>query len=230
MNPAALLDPKGVRRRGNNPHFSYSSLNPSHINSSSNMSEPQASWPPEVVSSYVGEDYVYPRGPDYDEQQDPLPYVPQQPLITNYEAAAPQVPSPSPAPQYQLQQFDPRALLNPKSASKRPAAEQEPERGRETSNGEGLSGQVSLVERLHNVHERTASPAKKIKTSDDHKKKNHSTASFGAGALDLKTPSNGQDQPPRPNLAIDLTMSKGRRYAWLLITLTRLQVTTKTTE
>ncbi|KAF2450267.1 hypothetical protein P171DRAFT_426694 [Karstenula rhodostoma CBS 690.94] len=122
-------------------------------------------------------------------------------------AAAPQVPSPSPAPPCQPQQYDPRALLNPKSASKRPAAEQEPERGRETGNGEKVSGQVSLVERLHNVHERTASPAKKVKTGDNHKKKIHSPASFSAGALDLKNPSNGQAQAPQSNLAIDLTMS-----------------------
>ncbi|KAL5432753.1 hypothetical protein PMIN06_004428 [Paraphaeosphaeria minitans] len=207
MNPAALLDPKGVRRRGNNPHFPYPFFHPSHINSSNHMSEPQAVWPPDFMASSAGDDR-YPRGTDYNEQQFPLPYVFQQPLITNNEAAAPKAPSPSPALQYQSQQFDPRALLNPKSASKRPAAEQEPERGREPSSGEGLSGQVSLVERLHNVHERTASPAKKIKTDDDHhKKKSHSPASFGAGALDLKKPSNGQAQAPPPGPAIDLTMS-----------------------
>jgi hypothetical protein len=58
------------------------------------------------------------------------------------------------------------------------------------------------------VHERTASPAKKIKTEDDRKKQNRSPASFGAGALDLTKQSNGQAQMSQRNLAIDLTMSK----------------------
>ncbi|KAL1608529.1 hypothetical protein SLS60_003471 [Paraconiothyrium brasiliense] len=167
------------------------------------MSEPQAVWPPEAMAS---SHYVYPRGSEYNEQQQPqsYSYVFQQPLIANNETAAPQ---PSPTSLYQPQQFDPRALLNPKSVSKRSAAEQEAERGRETENGQELPGQVSLVERLHNVHERTASPAKKVKTEDDHKKKNRSPASFGAGALDLKKQSNGEPQVQQPNLAIDLTMS-----------------------
>jgi hypothetical protein len=204
MDPAALLDPKGARRRGNNPHLSYPSLNPR------NMSDAQAVWPPGLMAmaSFTGDDYVYPRGPDDagDEQQHPYPYVFQHPLMANDVVAAPKIPSP--APQYQPQLFDPRALLNPKSVSKRPAAEQNPERGRETENGQQLPGQVSMVERLHNVHERTASPAKKIKTEDDRKKQNRSPASFGAGALDLTKQSNGQAQMSQRNLAIDLTMSK----------------------
>jgi hypothetical protein len=204
MDPAALLDPKGARRRGNNPQLSYPSLNPR------NMSDTQAVWPPKfmAMASFTGDDYVYPRDLDdaSDEQQHPYPFVFQHPLMTNDEAAAPKIPSP--APQYQSQLFDPRALLNPKSVSKRPAAEQGPERGRETENGQELPGQVSMVERLHNVHERTASPAKKTKTEDDHKKQNRSPASFGAGALDLTKQSNTHTQIPQHNLAIDLTMSK----------------------
>lgn len=206
MNPAALLDPKGVRRRGNNPHLSYPSSPLRPTKSTSSMSQFQEVWPPEGMASSVEID-VHPGGTDYDEQRYPLP-VCHSPLTTNDAAAASQKPSPSPAPQYQPQQFDPRALLNPKSASKRPATEPEQERGRETGNGEQLSGQVSLVERLHNVHERTASPAKKIKTENDRKKQNNSPASFGAGALDLKNPSNGHAQVPPPGPPIDLTMSK----------------------
>jgi hypothetical protein len=64
--------------------------------------------------------------------------------------------------------FDPRALLNPKSAAaKRPASSgQDSERGRTEPT---VTGQVSLVERLHNVQERTASPAKRVKTEDPPK-------------------------------------------------------------
>lgn len=65
--------------------------------------------------------------------------------------------------------FDPAALLNPKSAPKRPASStgEETERGRADPT---ISGQVSLVERLHNVQERTASPAKRVKTADEQQR------------------------------------------------------------
>ena len=141
------------------------------------------------------------------------PYIAYHSLIANEEAAAAAQPYPSPTPQYQ-QAFDPRALLNPRSvAPKRPATEQEHERGRESD----APGQVSLVERLHNVHERTASPAKKVKTEDDHKKKTNSHTSFGGGgALDLSKP---QSEPAtliaQPGPSIDLTMSKPSLCVWL---------------
>ncbi|KAF2127800.1 hypothetical protein P153DRAFT_368349 [Dothidotthia symphoricarpi CBS 119687] len=101
-------------------------------------------------------------------------------------------------------QYDPRALLNP-TPSKRPA--EEADRGR----ADASIGQVSLVERLHNVHERTASPAKRIKT-DGQRKTTAGGANFNGGStLDLK--SSNDDQPPVPQApqvqgsAIDLTMS-----------------------
>ena len=101
--------------------------------------------------------------------------------------------------------FDPAALLNPKAASKRPAADAEPERGREdVTNG----GQISLVERLHNVHERTSSPAKRPRTEDEQQKKGQLKANIGGGsALDLKK-ENGLPAPVPKAAAIDLTMSK----------------------
>jgi hypothetical protein len=109
------------------------------------------------------------------------------------------------APVPQFPQFDPRALLNPKSqAAKRPASSGgEVDRGRTDPT---IAGQVALVERLHNVQERTASPAKRVKTDEDRKKATN-MASFGGGsALDL------QSARERPSVqqgpAIDLTMSK----------------------
>jgi hypothetical protein len=102
-------------------------------------------------------------------------------------------------------QFDPRALLNPKSqVSKRPASSgEEADRGRPDPT---ITGQVSLVERLHNVQERTASPAKRVKTEED-RRKTANMASFGSGsALNLQS-ANGQ-APTQPGPAIDLTMSK----------------------
>jgi hypothetical protein len=101
--------------------------------------------------------------------------------------------------------FSPAALLNPKAAKRAaPPIEGSPERGREEAIG---SGQVSLVERLHNVHERTASPAKRIKTIEEEEKKpRSSTGNFGSGALDLKKQGDQQSRSTAP--AIDLTMSK----------------------
>lgn len=106
--------------------------------------------------------------------------------------------------------FDPKALLNPKAATKRPASAEE---GGESSNAGLAAGQVSLVERLHNVQERAASPAKRVKTAEEQrKKKNESGASFGRGsALDLGQNGGASlDQnggPPLPPAQVDLTMS-----------------------
>lgn len=102
--------------------------------------------------------------------------------------------------------FDPATLLNPKSAAKRPASTSE---GSESGRAESTSaGQVSLVERLHNVQERAASPAKRVKTAEEQqrKKKPSNGASFGGGsALDLNQ--NG-GAPLPPPAQVDLTMSK----------------------
>lgn len=101
--------------------------------------------------------------------------------------------------------FDPAALLNPKSAPKRPASSNEElDRGRTDST---TVGQVSLVERLHNVQDRTASPAKRVKTTDDQqRKKAPSNGSHfgGSGALDLNENGHAAVPPPPP---VDLTMS-----------------------
>jgi hypothetical protein len=103
-------------------------------------------------------------------------------------------------------QFDPRALLNPTSSnSKRPASS-----GNDTDRGRidpTIAGQVSLVERLHNVQERTSSPAKRIKTEEPRRQKNANRTNFtGGSALELQ---NGQSPAPLPQQgsAIDLTMS-----------------------
>ena len=112
----------------------------------------------------------------------------------------------TPAPQ--IPQFDPRSLLNPRSSSsKRPASS-----GGEADHGRTdptIAGQVSLVERLHNVQERTAAPVKRVKTDDPHKQKSSRPNVSGGSALDFQTQSG---QPSTPQLqqrpAIDLTMSK----------------------
>ena len=101
--------------------------------------------------------------------------------------------------------FDPAALLNPRSAPKRPALSgEEVKRGR----AESISpGQVSLVERLHNVQERTASPAKRIKTTDEQQRKKvpSNSVQFGSNsALDLRQ--NGHTSVPG-SAQVDLTMS-----------------------
>lgn len=111
------------------------------------------------------------------------------------------------APVPQLTQFDPRALLNPKATNpKRPASSgADSDRGRtEPSN----AGQVSLVERLHNVQERTASPAKRVKTDDLQRKPQPRPNFVGGSALDLQTQNSPVAQPSPQRPAIDLTMSK----------------------
>jgi hypothetical protein len=108
----------------------------------------------------------------------------------------------------QTPHYEPQALLNPNSANfKRPASSGgDAGRGRPEPT---IAGQVSLVERLHNVQERTASPAKRVKTEDPRNQNaNHSNFS-GGSALGLQNP-NGQALPPLPQQGppIDLTMSK----------------------
>jgi hypothetical protein len=101
--------------------------------------------------------------------------------------------------------FNPSALLNPRSpASKRPASSGgDADRGRPDPT---IAGQVSLVERLHNVQERTASPAKRLKTDED-RKKTASRQGFGGGSA-LELQKTNEQAPSLPGPAIDLTMSK----------------------
>jgi hypothetical protein len=107
------------------------------------------------------------------------------------------------APNAQHPQFDPSALLNPRSAAKRPASSGgDADRGRADPT---IAGQVSLVERLHNVQERTASPAKRVKTEEERKKSAKNPSFRGGSALELQN-SNGQAHD-QPGPAIDLTMS-----------------------
>ncbi|KAF2732762.1 hypothetical protein EJ04DRAFT_513708 [Polyplosphaeria fusca] len=94
--------------------------------------------------------------------------------------------------------YDPRALLNPTAAAKRRSSASE--RGRDES------GQFSLVERLHNVHERTASPAKRVRT--DNKNSTSQVTGGGGLALNMQNGPGASPPPPAPsNPAIDLTMS-----------------------
>ncbi|KAF2017965.1 hypothetical protein BU24DRAFT_344795 [Aaosphaeria arxii CBS 175.79] len=98
--------------------------------------------------------------------------------------------------------YDPRALLNPKAPPKRPASDAAPgDRGRE---GESEGGQVSLVERLHNVQQRTASPAKRVRTDELPKKTIPSSSNGASGGLDMTSMNGGN---PTKSSAIDLTMS-----------------------
>jgi len=102
-------------------------------------------------------------------------------------------------------QFSPTALLNPRSlASKRPASSgSDLDRGRTDPT---IAGQISLVERLHNVQERTASPAKRIKTDEDRKKSAHRQGFNGGSSLELQKTGGQASAQTEPS--IDLTMSK----------------------
>lgn len=110
----------------------------------------------------------------------------------------------SATPVPQSPHYNPQDLLNPKSpASKRPASSGT-DRGRVDPT---IAGQVALVERLHNVYERTASPAKRLKTVEDEPKKKTAHSHFGGGGtLELAKP---PGQPPAlpAGPSIDLTMS-----------------------
>ncbi|QRC96449.1 hypothetical protein JI435_433690 [Parastagonospora nodorum SN15] len=101
-------------------------------------------------------------------------------------------------------QFSPTALLNPRSlASKRPASSgSDLDRGRTDPT---IAGQISLVEQLHNVQERTASPAKRIKTDEDRKKSTHRQGFNGGSSLELQKTSS--QAPSQTGPSIDLTMS-----------------------
>jgi hypothetical protein len=125
-------------------------------------------------------------------------------LMSEGEAAG-QRDNSRPSPRVQSA-YDPRALLNPKSANKRPASDTDSDRGR---NDVAPSGQVSLVERLHNVHQRTASPAKRVRTEDDIKKQQPRSTPSGGGTLQINST---QSVPPPSDrsgsASIDLTMSK----------------------
>lgn len=101
--------------------------------------------------------------------------------------------------------FDPAALLNPKSATKRPASSAT---ASEASQPEPSSaGQVSLVERLHNIQERAASPAKRVKTVEEQqrKKKSSNGSQLGGGSA-LELNNGGYTPLPLPQ-QVDLTMS-----------------------
>jgi len=112
----------------------------------------------------------------------------------------------TPAPQ--VPQFDPRSLLNPRSSTaKRPASS-----GGEADHGRTdptIAGQVSLVERLHNVQGRTVTPVKRVKTENPRKLKGNRPNIGGGSALDFQSQS-GQSSAPQPQSgpAIDLTMSE----------------------
>lgn len=109
-------------------------------------------------------------------------------------------------PTPQMPTFDPRALLNPKAAaSKRPASSGgDHDRGRTDPT---IAGQVSLVERLHNVQERTASPAKRVKTDENRKKLANGSSFGGSSALGLQNQNINGHTHPQQAPAIDLTMS-----------------------
>lgn len=125
-----------------------------------------------------------------------------QPFLVGQAAQQNQTPPATP-------RFDPAALLNPKSTAKRPASTSE---NSESSRADPISaGQVSLVERLHNVQERAASPAKRVKTTEEQqrKKKPSNGTSFGGGsALDLNEHGGAPVPPPAQ---VDLTISTLRQ-------------------
>lgn len=102
-----------------------------------------------------------------------------------------------------LPRFDPRALLNPRSSSKRPASSgQDAERGNVVPD---MAGQFSLVERLHNVEERTPT-TKRMKTKEPQRHADQRTNFGGGSSLDLQN-SNKQLPAPPQGAQIDLTMS-----------------------
>ncbi|KAH5838070.1 hypothetical protein HBI88_096660 [Parastagonospora nodorum] len=101
-------------------------------------------------------------------------------------------------------QFSPTALLNPQSlASKRPALSSSDLNRRRTD--PTIASQISLVEQLHNVQERTASPAKQIKTNEDCKKSTHCQGFNGSSSLKLQKTSSQALLQTGPS--INLTIS-----------------------
>ncbi|KAH5184303.1 hypothetical protein HBH77_178430 [Parastagonospora nodorum] len=98
----------------------------------------------------------------------------------------------------------PTALLNPRSlASKRPASSSSDlNRGRTDPT---IAGQISLVKQLHNVQERTASPAKRIKTDENRKKSTHRQGFNSSSSLELQKTSS--QAPSQTGPSINLTIS-----------------------
>ncbi|PVH99315.1 hypothetical protein DM02DRAFT_437111 [Periconia macrospinosa] len=95
--------------------------------------------------------------------------------------------------------------LRSPSLSKRPADQED--RGREEY---ASHGQYSLVERLHNVHERTSSPAKRPRMDEQVEKKQMQAPVGGSGGtLDFNSKQATQNVPARlpPSNTVDLTMS-----------------------
>ena len=119
-------------------------------------------------------------------------------------AAQPQPNGRRAAAQHQQYAYDPRALLNPKSISKRPASQTDSDHSREDAT---IAGQVSLVERLHNVHERAQSPAKRVKT-DKETKKTRPQSNMSGGSTLVPGSTNHQRAATSGAPPIDLTMSE----------------------
>lgn len=135
---------------------------------------------------------------------------PEEPkLMTPGGAAAQNGTAPEQAPAAQAA-FDPRALLNPR-APKRPVSDTQSDRGQGAEDA-GQTGQLSLVERLHNVHYRADSPAKRAKTDGDVNSRQH-TSVQGGSTLQVNPPPGVSAPFPPPQIpelqtpAIDLTMS-----------------------
>lgn len=103
--------------------------------------------------------------------------------------------------------YDPASLLNPKLPVKRPARDSV-----STEDNASDHGQISLVERLHNVHQRTASPAKRARTDNEHQQKQLPKSSIqGGSTLNLQRENNTPSASIQSqSTAIDLTMSKCR--------------------
>ncbi|KAH4798563.1 hypothetical protein HBH61_241650 [Parastagonospora nodorum] len=106
-------------------------------------------------------------------------------------------------------QFSPTALLNPRSlASKRPASSGSDLNRRRTD--PTIASQILLIKQLHNVQERTASPAKRIKTDKDRKKSTHRQGFNGSSSLKLQKTSSDNDniQLVRDNIEELICVSK----------------------
>ncbi|KAH5707850.1 hypothetical protein HBI18_246740 [Parastagonospora nodorum] len=101
-------------------------------------------------------------------------------------------------------QFSLTALLNPRSlASKRPASSSSDLNRRRTDLT--IASQISLVEQLHNVQKRTASPAKRIKTDED--RKNQAPSQTGP-SINLTISNNNNVQLVRDNIEELICVSK----------------------
>ncbi|KAF9693165.1 hypothetical protein EKO04_008892 [Ascochyta lentis] len=237
MNPALLLDPRGARKKGN-LYFLFYSLplfTPSLL--FNNFRSPSAIMSLDDVDLEMGDEPLYGAlsqtspldaveewlNASHDTVDNLLfPAPPHSLFGTSYpdtkltphfsgEQAAQQSQTPPATPR-----FDPAALLNPKSAPKRPASSngEEVERGRADPT---IAGQVSLVERLHNVQERTASPAKRVKTTDEQQRKKAPSngAHFGgSSALDLNRSGHTPVLPP-PQVDLTMNAAKSSGMMWM---------------